>query len=314
MPKRPLRVVVVAEEAAGVQVLRGLIALRPAPDITAVLTVAKPDTGRRPIVYEAACSLGLETWPAELVQSPDLAARLEEAAVDLLLNVHSLFLVHPDVLRAPRIGSFNLHPGPLPEYAGLNVPSWAVYNGEERHAVTLHWMDDGIDTGAVAYMEWFEVSDTDTGFAVSAKCVRHGVPLVLKLVQTAARDASAIPRTEQDLSRRRYFRPGLPQQGRLDWSRSATEILRYVRAADYAPFPSPWGHPQTTLLGRQVGVARAAPTGMPVNVAPGTLQKLTGAGAIIATGDELILVEKIWLDGRYARPIDLLAGEVPPKE
>jgi methionyl-tRNA formyltransferase len=314
MPERPLRVVVVAEEAAGVQALRGLLALRPAPEIAAVLTVAEPKGSRRPIVYEAARSLGLETWPADLVQSPDLAARLREAAVDLLVNIHSLFLVHPDVLRAARIGSFNLHPGPLPEYAGLNVPSWAVYNGEAKHAVTLHWMDDGIDTGPVAWMEWFEVTDTDTGLAVSAKCVRHGVPLVLKLVQTAARDASSIPRTEQDLSRRRYFRSGPPQQGRLDWSRSATEILRYVRAADYAPFPLPWGRPQTTLLGRQVGVARAAPTEMPANVAPGTLQEMTDAGAIIATGDELILVERIWLDGRYGRPMDLLADEAPRKQ
>ena len=56
-----------------------------------------------------------------------------------------------DVLEAPRIGSFNLHPGPLPEYAGLNAPSWAIYHGEQEHRVTLHWLDAGIDTGPIAY-------------------------------------------------------------------------------------------------------------------------------------------------------------------
>jgi UDP-4-amino-4-deoxy-L-arabinose formyltransferase/UDP-glucuronic acid dehydrogenase (UDP-4-keto-hexauronic acid decarboxylating) len=310
MPGRPLRVVIVAEEAAGVQTLHGLSALHPRPEITAVLTEAEPKTSRRPLVYEAARSLGLDTWPAELVRTPELAVRLQEAAVDLLVNVHSLSLVHPDVVRAPRIGSFNLHPGPLPEYAGLMVPSWAIYNGEETHAVALHWMDDGIDTGPVAWMEWFALSDADTGLAVSAKCVRHGVPLVLKLVQTAALDPSSIPRTEQDLSRRRYFRSHPPQGGRIEWSRSAAEIIRFVRAADYGPFDSPWGHPRTLLLEREVGVVRASRTTVLAGEAPGRVQEVTDAGAAVATADELVLVERLWLDGRYIKPIDFFAGEI----
>ena len=69
------------------------------------------------------------------------------------MNVHSLFLIHP-WSSAPTIGSFNLHPGPLPEYAGLNVPSWAIYEGEKRsHGVTVHWMDEGVDTGPIAWIE-----------------------------------------------------------------------------------------------------------------------------------------------------------------
>ena len=73
---------------------------------------------------------------------------MREQGVDLLLNVHSLYLIaRRTVVAAPRIGSFNLHPGPLPEYAGLNTPSWAIYNGEREHGVTVHWMEPGVDTG-----------------------------------------------------------------------------------------------------------------------------------------------------------------------
>jgi methionyl-tRNA formyltransferase len=306
VPKRPLRVALVAEESAGVQVLHRLVAFRPAPEIT-VLTSVDSETQARPLVYEAAHRLGVQTWPADLVRSPELARSLRRAAVDLLLNVHSLFLVQVDVLTAARIGSFNLHPGPLPEYAGLNVPSWAVYNGEETHAVTLHWMDEGIDTGPVAWMERFELRDTDTGLAVSGKCVRHGVPLVERLMQAAEQDPASIPRQEQDPSRRHYFSAGPPQEGRLDWRRPAAEILRFVRAADYAPFTSPWGHPQATLSGRHVGIAKAAPMGKASDEPPGTLRELTDAGAVVATGDEFILVQKIVLDGRYLRPGELLA-------
>ncbi len=305
--ERRLRVVVIAEEAAGVQVLQGLVALPTAPEIVAVLTRSAADGAERPLVYESAQQLGLDVWPSSSVVSPELAARLRDARVDLLMNIHSLFLIHPAVLAAPLIGSFNLHPGPLPEYAGLNVPSWAIYAGEGSHGVTLHWLDEGIDTGPVAWQEGFVIEATDTGLAVSGKCVRRGVPLLLRLATVAAENASLIPREEQDLSRRRYFSAGPPADGLLDWAQPAAAILRFVRAADYAPFDSPWGHPRAGLAGVTVGIAKAVATGVAATQQPGSMVELDTSGAIVATGDELVLVQRLWLEGRYFKPKELLA-------
>jgi methionyl-tRNA formyltransferase len=304
--RRRLRVVVIAEEAAGVQVLQGLSALETAPEIVAVLTRSPAEGAERPIVYESARKLGLEVWPSSSVKSPELATRLRGAEVDLLVNVHSLFLVHPSVLAAPNIGSFNLHPGPLPEYAGLNVPSWAIYEGESSHGVTLHWMDDGIDTGPIAWQMRFPIEATDTGLAVSGKCVRNGVPLILRLATVAAEDPRLIPRDEQDLSRRTYFAGGPPADGRIDWAEPAEAILRFVRAADYAPFHSPWGHPHAPLAGTSVGIAKATGTGVAAAEPPGTVAESSESGAVVATGDDLILIQRLWLDGRYFKPSELL--------
>lgn len=305
--ERRLRIVVIAEEAAGVQVLRGLMELPTPPEIVAVLTRSSAEGAERPVVHESAQKLGLDIWPSSSVRSPDLATRLRNAEVDLLMNVHSLFLIHPSVLAAPAIGSFNLHPGPLPEYAGLNVPSWAIYEGVRSHGVTLHWLDDGIDTGPIVWQERFAVDSTDTGLALSGKCVRLGVPLVLRLVTVAATDARLIPREQQDLSRRRYFSAGPPAEGRLDWAQPADAILRFVRAADYAPFDSPWGHPRAQLGDVTAGVAKAAATGVAATQPPGTVVQLDDSGSIVATADQLILVQRLWLDGRYFKPKELLA-------
>jgi methionyl-tRNA formyltransferase len=304
---RRMRVVVIAEEAAGVQVLRGLTALPTTPEIVAVLTRSSAEGAERPVVYESAQKLGFDIWPSSSVRSPNLATRLRNAEVDLLMNVHSLFLIHPSVLAAPTIGSFNLHPGPLPEYAGLNVPSWAIYAGARSHGVTLHWLDEGIDTGPIAWQERFDVQSNDTGLALSGKCVRLGVPLLLRLATVAATDAGLIPREQQDLSRRRYFSAGPPAEGRVDWAQPADAILRFVRAADYAPFDSPWGHPRAQLAGVTVGLAKAAATGMAAAQPPGTIVEVDDSGAVVATADELIVVQRLWLDGRYLKPKELLA-------
>ena len=305
--ERRLRVVVIAEEAAGVQVLRGLMELPTPPEIVAVLTRSSAEGAERPVVHESAQKLGLDIWPSSSVRSPDLATRLRDAKVDLLMNVHSLFLIHPSVLAAPTIGSFNLHPGPLPEYAGLNVPSWAIYEGARSHGVTLHWLDDGIDTGPIVWQERFDVDSTDTGLALSGKCVRLGVPLVLRLATVATTDPNLIPRERQDLSLRRYFSAGPPANGCINWAQPADEILRFVRAADYAPFDSPWGHPRAQLAGVSIGIAKAAATGEPAAQPPGTVVELIDSGAVVATADELIVVQRLWLDGRYLKPKELLA-------
>jgi methionyl-tRNA formyltransferase len=303
---RRLRVVVVAEEAAGVQVLQGLSALETSPEIVAVLTRSDADGADRPVVFESARKLGLDVWPSGSVRSPELASRLRAGEVDLLVNVHSLYLIHPSVLAAPRIGSFNLHPGPLPEYAGLNAPSWAIYRGESRHGVTLHWMDEGIDTGPIVWQEGFPIDSADTGLSISGKCVRSGVPLVLRLATLAVDDPEGIPREDQDLSRRAYFSSGPPAEGRIDWTQPADSILRFVRASDYSPFRSPWGHPQAALGGRDVGIAKAAETGVVAAHRPGAVVEANESGAVVATGDELILVQRLWLDGRYLKPAELL--------
>jgi methionyl-tRNA formyltransferase len=227
--------------------------------------------------------------------------------VDVLLNVHSLFLITPEVVAAPSIGSFNLHPGPLPEYAGLNAPSWAIYHGEPRHGVTLHWMDPAIDTGPIAYAAAFDLSDAETGLTASAKCVRHGLPLVERVLNAAVKDPSSIPAIAQDLSRRRYFGREAPQEGRLEWDRSAREIVNFVRAADYGPFPSPWGHPTTTAAGRSIGIVRAEQTRSAADAPPGTVRNVDG-DVQVAAADEWVAVTRVHVDARYARAEDVLAA------
>jgi folate-dependent phosphoribosylglycinamide formyltransferase PurN len=140
-----MRIALAAEESAGVQTLR--LVADSVHEACAVLTASNSaDRARGLTVAAVTDELGIDTLPGAAVRDPSVADVLRARGVDVLLNVHSLYLVHPAVLAAPRFGSFNLHPGPLPRYAGLNTPNWALYQGETTHGVTLHWMAPGIDT------------------------------------------------------------------------------------------------------------------------------------------------------------------------
>jgi methionyl-tRNA formyltransferase len=299
----PMNVLLVAEESAGIQVLRKLA--RSGHRVVAVMTAA-PARGGGATVSGVAESLGVTVRASAEVVEPGLAGWMVDEEVDLLLNVHSLHVIHADVVAAPRIGSFNLHPGPLPEYAGLNAPSWAIYLGEKRHAVTLHWMDPEIDTGPVAYVSAFEIAAHDTGLSVAARCVRDGVPLVERLLDVAAAEPDSIPAIPQDLTRRRYFRrDDVPNGGRIIWSDQAKRIVDLVRACDYFPFASPWGEPAARLGENVCAVLKASGTGERTTAEPGTVGSVSEQGARVAAGDEWVLVQRVRLDDR-----PLAAGQV----
>jgi UDP-4-amino-4-deoxy-L-arabinose formyltransferase/UDP-glucuronic acid dehydrogenase (UDP-4-keto-hexauronic acid decarboxylating) len=247
-------------------------------------------------------------WPARSVRDPAFANVIRDAGVDIMLNVHSLFVIRGEILTAPTIGSFNMHPGPLPEGAGLNAVSWALYEGKTTHAVTVHWMVPAIDAGGIAYSAAFPIEENDTALSLSARCVKVGVPLIERLLATAATDPAAIPRERQDLSRRNYRGREIPQGGRLDWTRSAREVVGFVRACDYLPFGSPWGSPQTSIGGCEMAVVKAVATGRPSGAVPGTIGEASGRGMLVSAADEWVLVQRIVRDGRGADAVDVLSS------
>lgn len=254
-----MNILLVGGESAGLQTLKATAGT----EHQLVGVLASPSRNGFPSAGIAGLAekLGVPSWPARRVRDPDFAGFVRDSAVDLLLNVHSLYVIDRAVLEAPRLGCFNLHPGPLPECAGLNAPSWAIQQGARAHGVTLHWMAAAIDAGPLAYCERFPIEDTDTGLTVAMKCIRLGLPLIQRLLQAAATDPAAIPRLPQDLSKRRYFGAGPPEGGQLSWNTPARQIFDFVRASDYRPFQSPWIHPRACFNGRELGIVSARPTG-----------------------------------------------------
>jgi methionyl-tRNA formyltransferase len=299
-----LNILLVGEESAGAQTLKLLA--NSSHKLVGVMASPTRKSASGLTVWQLAEKMGYRTWPAELVKDADFAEVVRSEKVDLLLNVHSLFVIKGEIVAAPRYGSYNLHPGPLPRYAGLNAPSWAIYRGERQHGVTLHRMLAGIDTGSIAYQALFDIDDNDTGFSVSAKCIKLGMELIKKLLDAAAIGPDHIPAIEQDFALREYFGRGTPEEGWLDWSRPAREVYNFVRAADYSPFQSPWQIPRSRLGDEEIGFVKVALTGQACDESPGTIGRRNGQAMWVSCADEWIDVKRVLTRGKVGNAIDLL--------
>jgi methionyl-tRNA formyltransferase len=301
-PGSDMRILLLAEEAAGLHLFRMLAA---GPHQLAAVMTSPPKQGASG-PWRAAENEGYAVRPAALVKDPDFPDWIRAQRIDLLLNIHSLIVLPAPVLDAPRYGCFNLHPAPLPAYAGLNSVSWAIYHGESRHGVTLHKMVPAIDAGPIVDQAYIDIAEDEAAISVFTRCVKQGLPLVYRLLQIASDNPQNIPLRPQDLSRRRYFGREIPNHGRIVWSSPAKDIVNFVRACDFLPFQSAWGHPQTTLNGEELLVLKASRTGQHCEVPPGTIGQPRASDVPVAASDEWVLVHSVIKARRSVDPRDVL--------
>ena len=109
----------------------------------------------------------LAALPAEdVLEGPGLeavgASWLGERRAELLVSVAFSFIVRPDALAAVRGAAINLHTSFLPYNRGSYPNVWSIVDGTPAGA-TLHWMDEGIDTGDIIAQRQVAVAPSDTG-------------------------------------------------------------------------------------------------------------------------------------------------------
>ncbi|HLQ19205.1 MAG TPA: formyltransferase family protein, partial [Tabrizicola sp.] len=192
-----------------------------------------------------------------------LVERTAGLTVDWVLSVANLSLVPEQVMQLARQGGVNFHDGPLPGYAGLNAPVWALLNGEATHAITWHLMTAGIDEGEVLATRAFPIEDDDTAFTLNARCFAAAVDSFPEVI--TAMEAGGQPRQPQAAGARKVWRRAdRPRaDGRLDFTRSADDVARMVRALDHGGYRNPLAVAKIAIPGQVWAVAHA-------DVLPGT--------------------------------------------
>ena len=125
---------------------------------------------------------------------------------------------------------------------------WAIINGEIETGVTLHYIDEGIDTGPVIAQARFPIEWKDYAMSIQQKLKVAGVRLITDYWPDIA--AGTVTRLPQDNSKARYYRLRTTDDGRIDWSSSNVTIYNLVRSL-VSPWPGAF-----TFLHRQKLVLR----------------------------------------------------------
>ena len=173
--------------------------------------------------------------------------------IDFILSVFSPFIVEDEILKLSRFGGFNLHPGKLPEYAGLNPTSWSIYNNEQFHEVTLHKMTNIIDGGDIINSKKIEITKEETAISLINKSTIEGMNLIKEFFETISQKSiNEIAMKKQDFKKRNYYSKINPLLNPLNWNFEIEEIDRIFRSTYFGPNLSPWGSPKAIIKNKLV--------------------------------------------------------------
>lgn len=113
---------------------------------------------------------------------------------------HSAVLLAPEIFNIPKYGTINIHPSLLPKYRGANPHFWFYYNMDMTAGVTLHFIDEHIDTGDIISQSAFPIALGQKFVDVRQILLyQHAIPLLktaLQILRTSGRLATTKQRRD----------------------------------------------------------------------------------------------------------------------
>jgi methionyl-tRNA formyltransferase len=232
----PLRLIFMGTPEFSVPTLLELVAH--GHEIAAVYTRAAKPGGRgmklqpTPVEQEAR-RLGIAVITPRTLKTPEALAEFSAHHADAAVVVAYGMILPQAILDAPRLGCFNLHASLLPRWRGAAPIQYAILHGDHETGVTTMYMDEHMDTGDIILQRAQLIHVDDTSATLHDRLAKLGADLLVETVSLIAEGKA--PRAKQDETRATYAKKITKDDGRIDWTRSAVEIERQVRA--FNPWP-----------------------------------------------------------------------------
>lgn len=225
--------------------------------------------------------------------------QLKEMALDLIIVVSFGEILPQEILALPKRGCINLHSSLLPKYRGAAPMAWALMNGEVYSGVTTFWLSEQMDAGDIILQRKEKILLEDTRGSLSDRLAVIGAELLREtVVSVASGDAPRIPQNNTLAT----YAPKLKKQdGLISWADPAAKIHNKVRGLN------PWPGAYTYRQGKRIEIWQTAV--VPGGGEPGSIAVLTTEGIGVATGEGILLIKELQIEGkRRLKAADFIHG------
>lgn len=265
-----------------------------APGLKVAYIVARhlnPD----PVLEKWAEKLHVPFFAPENVNAPSFLGTLETYEADVNVSMSYNQILRPEAIDAAPKGFLNCHAGALPFYRGRNILNWALINGEGQFGVTVHFVDEGIDTGDIITQRFGVITPSDTYASLLDRAVELCADALLEALDTIQEDSFS-PTPQQKIHPVGFYCSNRREGDEwIDWSWPTERIYNLIRAL-VPPGPGARtlhdGHPIVITAAEKI---LHAPSYID---RPGTVVGQTEEGIVVKTGDTSLKITEIadWND------------------
>ncbi len=222
-----------------------------------------------------------------LLNSNEFFLKASNYNCDLFVSMSYNQIFKNRITNLPPYKTINCHAGKLPFYRGRNILNWVLINDEKEFGITVHYIDEGIDTGDIITQKTFPISDNDNYKSLlTVAFVECGNLLyqAIKLIQSG--NANPVPqRSIHPVG----FYCGIRGEGDevINWNQSSRDVFNFIRSVC-----SPGPVARTSLNGQEIKINKSvlisnAPA---YKCIPGQVVGKTNDGYIVKTLDSSLEV------------------------
>ncbi|MEH2237077.1 methionyl-tRNA formyltransferase [Nostoc sp.] len=285
-------------------------------DVLAVVT--QPDKRRErgnkltPTPVKAiATAHNLPVWQPERVKKDtETLTQLKQLDADVFVVVAYGQILSSKILNMPKLSCINVHGSILPKYRGAAPIQWCLYNGERETGITTMLMDVGMDTGAMLEIATTPIGLLDNAQDLADRLAGIGGDLLIEtLLKLKRQEIQPIP---QDNLAATYAPLIQKQDYGLDWSKSAIQLHNQIRG--FYPNCTATFRDNLLKITASAPLASVGDRDLPpelqellhklpdlsnVSNRPGEVVSIAkGIGAIVQTGEGLLLLREVQLAGK----------------
>lgn len=235
---------------------------------------------------------GLPVFQPASLRPAENQQLIADLNADIMVVVAYGLILPKAVLEMPRLGCINVHGSLLPRWRGAAPIQRSLWAGDDETGVTIMQMDVGLDTGDMLYKLACPITPDDTSASLYDKLAELGPQGLIETLQLLA-SGKARPEV-QDESQVTYAEKLSKEEALLDWSLSAAQLERCIRAFN------PWPMSYFMMDGQPVKVWKASVLEAATNAAPGTILEADKQGIQVATAQGVLIIEELQPAGKKA--------------
>ncbi len=172
--------------------------------------------------HELAREHGIPIVQTRNINSPETIKVLQSFHPDIIVSNNFQQIIRTEVLSIPAMGCVNMHPGLLPAYRGMMPFFWKMLHRKRQGGITLHFMDEGIDTGDIIVQKHFSIRSKDSLYGIWRKTAEAGAEAVREFMHTLRwKGIAEIHRLSQQKMKNQvgYFSSPTKETAQIFWKR-----------------------------------------------------------------------------------------------
>lgn len=252
-------------------------------------------------VKQVALDAGIPVFQPVSLKPEEAQQELAALQPDVVIVAAYGLILPKAVLEIPAHGCLNIHASLLPRWRGAAPIQRAIAAGDAETGITIMQMDEGLDTGDMLLKTSTPIHASDTGGSLHDRLADMGGKAIVEaLTRLAKGELTGEPQNDADAN---YAHKLSKEEGHIDWTRSATDIERLIRAFN------PWPGTFTDLGEQRIRIHRASALEQGSGKAPGTVLSRERDGVDVACGTGSLKITSVQLPGSKAQSInDLING------